>query len=44
MKIGIAVSEWNSKITEGLFNGAIDTLLAVIAKRKHCQKKCARKF
>ncbi len=26
-RFGIVVSEWNSKITEGLFNGAKDTLL-----------------
>ena len=27
LRFGIVVSEWNSEITEGLFNGAIDALL-----------------
>jgi 6,7-dimethyl-8-ribityllumazine synthase len=33
-RFGIVVSEWNSNITEGLFNGANDTLVAhgVLAK------------
>ena len=39
MKIGIAVSEWNSKITEGLFNGAIDTLLACNCKKENIIRK-----
>ena len=39
MKIGIAVSEWNSKITEGLFNGAIETLLACNCKKENIIRK-----
>tara|TARA_R110002020_G_scaffold203146_5_gene406565 strand:+ start:10298 stop:10780 length:483 start_codon:yes stop_codon:yes gene_type:complete len=27
LRFGIVVSEWNSSITEGLYNGAIDTLV-----------------
>jgi 6,7-dimethyl-8-ribityllumazine synthase len=27
MKIGIVVSQWNNKITDGLYNGAITTLI-----------------
>jgi 6,7-dimethyl-8-ribityllumazine synthase len=27
MKIGIVVSQWNNKITDGLFNGALTTLI-----------------
>ncbi len=27
LRFGIVVSEWNSEITEGLFSGALDTLL-----------------
>ena len=27
MKIGIVVSQWNNKITDGLFNGAFTTLI-----------------
>ena len=27
MKIGIVVSQWNNKITDGLFNGAFSTLI-----------------
>ena len=39
MKIGIAVSEWNSKITEGLFNGALETLLACNCKKENIIRK-----
>lgn len=39
MKIGIAVSEWNSKITEGLFNGVIETLLACNCKKENIIRK-----
>ena len=39
MKIGIAVAEWNSKITEGLFNGAIETLLACNCKKENIIRK-----
>ncbi len=35
LRFGIVVSEWNSKITEGLFNGAMDALLDCGAKKEH---------
>lgn len=34
-RFGIVVSEWNPKITEGLYNGAIDALLDCGAKKEH---------
>ena len=34
MKIGIAVAEWNTKITEGLFDGAKKHYWLVAAKKK----------
>ena len=39
MKIGIVVSEWNSKITEELFNGAIKTLTACNCKEENIIRK-----
>lgn len=33
-RFGIVVSEWNPKITEGLFNGALDALLDCGAKQE----------
>ena len=33
LRFGIVVSEWNSEITEGLYNGAIDALLDCGAQR-----------
>ena len=39
MKIGIVVSEWNSKITEELFNGAIKTLIACNCKEENIIRK-----
>ena len=34
-RFGIVVSEWNSKITEGLFNGALEALLECGATAKN---------
>ena len=34
MSVGIVVSEWNSEVTEGLKNGAIDTLKRLGVKEK----------
>ena len=39
MKIGIVVSEWNSKITEELFNGAIKTLIDCNCKVENIIRK-----
>ena len=39
MKFGIVVSEWNTEITESLFNGAYNTLLKNGAKEKNIIKK-----
>ena len=39
MKIGIAVAEWNAKITEGLFDGAKKALLACGCKEKDIVRK-----
>lgn len=38
-KFGIVVSEWNDQITEALFSGALDTLLAHGAKKSHIFRK-----
>jgi len=35
LRFGIVVSEWNSSITEGLYKGALDTLLDCGAQEKH---------
>ena len=35
MKIGIVVSEWNDKITEGLFQGAFDTFIDCGVKKEN---------
>lgn len=35
MRFGIVVSEWNEKITEALYKGAVDTLLKYGAKQKN---------
>ncbi|MEH6680855.1 MAG: 6,7-dimethyl-8-ribityllumazine synthase [Sediminicola sp.] len=35
LRFGIVVSEWNSSITEGLYNGAIDTLVDCGALPEH---------
>jgi len=37
-RFGIVVSEWNPKITEGLFNGAIEALLDCGAKEENIIK------
>ena len=34
-KFGIVVSEWNEEVTEALYNGAYETLLAHGAKKEH---------
>jgi 6,7-dimethyl-8-ribityllumazine synthase len=34
-RIGIVVSEWNNEITEKLFNGALERLLAEGVKKEH---------
>ena len=39
MKIGIAVAEWNTKITEGLFDGAKKALLACGCKEEDIVRK-----
>ena len=38
MKIAIAVSEWNTEITESLFNGAFQTLITHEIKPKNISK------
>lgn len=39
MKIGIVVSEWNTEITEALYNGAYNTLVRHDVKEEHILKK-----
>ena len=39
MKFGIVVSEWNTEITESLFNGAYNTLLKHGVKKENIIKK-----
>lgn len=39
MKFGIVVAEWNTEITEALFNGAYETLLKHGAKEENILKK-----
>ena len=41
MKFGIAVAEWNAKITEGLFQGAIEALTACGCEKSNIIKKNA---
>ena len=38
MKIGIVVSQWNNKITDGLFNGAFTTLIESGVSENNIQK------
>jgi len=38
-RFGIVVSEWNDEVTEALFNGAYETLLAHGAKKEHILRK-----
>lgn len=38
-KFGIVVSEWNEEVTESLYSGAIETLLANGAKRENIIRK-----
>src|SRR5689334_12859371 len=38
MKMSIVVSEWNPAITEALYNGAMETLLANGAKKKNISR------
>ena len=38
MKIGIVVSKWNNKITDGLFNGAFTTLIESGVSENNIQK------
>jgi 6,7-dimethyl-8-ribityllumazine synthase len=38
MKIGIVVSQWNNKITDGLFNGAFTTLIESGVSEKNIEK------
>ena len=38
MKIGIVVSQWNNKITDGLFNGAFTTLIESGVTENNIQK------
>lgn len=38
-KFGIVVSEWNEEVTESLYSGALETLLANGAKREHIFRK-----
>jgi len=35
MRIGVVVSEWNKEITEELFRGAMETLLACGCKKEN---------
>lgn len=38
-KFGIVVSEWNEEVTEALYNGAYETLLAHGAKKENIVRK-----
>jgi 6,7-dimethyl-8-ribityllumazine synthase len=38
MKIGIVVSQWNNKITDGLFNGAFTTLIELGVSENNIEK------
>jgi 6,7-dimethyl-8-ribityllumazine synthase len=38
MKIGIVVSQWNNKITDGLYNGAFTTLIKSGVSENNIQK------
>ncbi|MCC5938433.1 MAG: 6,7-dimethyl-8-ribityllumazine synthase [Lunatimonas sp.] len=38
-RFGIVVSEWNEEVTESLYSGALETLLANGAKREHIIRK-----
>jgi len=38
-KFGVVVSEWNEEVTEALYNGAFETLLAHGAKKEHIVRK-----
>ena len=35
IRVGIAVSRWNTEITEGLYNGAAQTLFDLGAKKEN---------
>lgn len=39
MKFGIVVAEWNSDITENLFNGALNTLIKCGCRKDHIFRK-----
>jgi len=37
-KFGIVVSEWNEEVTEALYSGAFETLMALGATREHIER------
>ncbi len=37
-KFGIVVSEWNEEVTEALYSGAFETLIALGATREHIER------
>ena len=39
MKVGIVVAEWNTEITEALYNGAYETLIKHQVKEENIIKK-----
>jgi 6,7-dimethyl-8-ribityllumazine synthase len=43
-RFGIVVSEWNDEVTEALYNGAYETLLAHGAQKEHILKKISSRL